>query len=179
MVTNSSWFKGDDLPVKQVSWQDVQAFIAKLNGLKSELKLCLPTEAQWEYACRTGTQTPFSFGEQIDSSLVNFNGSEPYNNGQPSEYRRQPVEVKSLPSNPWGLHEMHGNVFEWCQDWYGKYSPGTVTDPTGRKYGRSTRFAWRLVDSPRRALPFRLPSPQHALQYLPLLWLSSCPRSLS
>lgn len=137
MGNNPSEFKGDELPVETVSWDDAQAFIGKMNGLKAELKLCLPTEAQWEYACRAGTATPFSWGEQIDSSLVNFNGNYPYNNGRKSEYRRQTVAVKELPCNDWGLHQMHGNVWEWCHDWYGGYPSQPVTDPQGPETGAS------------------------------------------
>jgi formylglycine-generating enzyme required for sulfatase activity len=162
MGNNPSYFKGDDRPVEQVSWKDAQNFISKLNGLKPELKLCLPTEAQWEYAGRAGTQTPFSFGEQIDASQVNFDGTVPYNNGKKSEYREQTVAVRSLPPNPWGLYEMHGNVLEWCQDWYGDYPSQAVTDPRGpasgyfrvlrggswRHYGRIYRSANRLYYEP-------------------------------
>ena len=131
MSDNPSRFKGEENPVENVSWHDAQVFISKMNGLKAELKLCLPTEAQWEYACRAGTTTPFSWGEQIDSSLVNFNGNYPYSNGSKSEYRERTVAVKELPCNDWGLYQMHGNVWEWCQDWYGKFSSDSVTEPQG------------------------------------------------
>ena len=133
MGENPSTFTGEEQPVNNVSWDNVQAFIGKMNGLKAELKLCLPTEAQWEYACRAGTTTPFSWGDQIDSTLVNFDGTEPYNNGRNSEYREQTVDVKELPCNDWGLYQMHGNVWEWCQDQdrYGEYPPEPVTDPKG------------------------------------------------
>jgi len=108
-----------------------------MNGLKAELKLCLPTEAQWEYACRAGTTTPtpFSWGDRIDSTLVNFNGNHPYNDGGKSEYREQTVDVKALPCNDWGLYQMHGNVWEWCQDWDGAYPSRPVTDPHGLESG--------------------------------------------
>ena len=129
MNENPSHFKGTYRPVDSVSWDKAQDFIGKMNSMKPELSLCLPTEAQWEYACRAGTQTPFSFGSQIDSDLVNFNGTHPYNNGKPSQDRRETVEVKTLPANAWGLYEMHGNVWEWCQDWYGDYSSQPVIDP--------------------------------------------------
>lgn len=132
---NPSNFKGENRPVDSVSWDDAQAFIDKMNGMKPELCLCLPTEAQWEYACRAETETPFSFGPQIDSDLVNFDGTNPYNKGKHSQYRQEKVEVKSLSANAWGLHEMHGNVFEWCQDWYGDYSSQAVTDPQGPESG--------------------------------------------
>jgi formylglycine-generating enzyme required for sulfatase activity len=135
MGNNPSYFKGDDCPVERVSWNAAQAFISKLNELKPELQLCLPTEAQWEYACRAGTKTPFSFGEQIDASQVNFDGNYPYNNGKNSEYREQTVAVKGLPPNAWGLYALHGNVWEWCQDWYGEYPSQVVTDPSGPESG--------------------------------------------
>ncbi|PPC89214.1 MAG: Sulphatase-modifying factor protein [Methylobacter sp.] len=134
MGTNPSRFLGDDRPVENVSWYDAQAFIDTLNGLKPELKLCLPTEAQWEYACRAGTRTPFSFGMQIDSNLINFNGyGYPY--GKTSKNRAETVTVKSLLPNTWGLYEMHGNVWEWCKDWYGDYPKDDCIDPTGPATG--------------------------------------------
>lgn len=99
---NPSKFKGEDRPVENVSWKDAQAFVAKMNGLKAELKLCLPTEAQWEYACRAANTTPFCWGDQIDSTLVNFDGSYPYNNGSPSQdrYGDYPAEPVIDPQRP-------------------------------------------------------------------------------
>jgi formylglycine-generating enzyme required for sulfatase activity len=135
MDENPSEFKGDERPVENVSWDDAQAFIAKMNVLKAELKLCLPTVAQWEYACRAGTTTPFSWGEQIDSSLVNFNGDYPYNNGRKSKNRQQTVDVKALLCNDWGVYQMHGNVWEWCQDWFDDYQSEPVTDPQDPETG--------------------------------------------
>jgi len=137
MDENSSEFKGEDRPIENVSWEEAQAFIAKMNGLKAELKLCLPTEAQWEYACRAGSTAPFCWGDQIDSTLVNFDGNHPYNNGNPSDCRKRTVEVKELPCNDWGLYQMHGNVWEWCQDWFGDYSTEPVIDPQGPESGDS------------------------------------------
>ena len=116
MGDNPSEFIGEDRPVENVNWEDTQTFIAKMNQLKMELRLCLPTEAQWEYACRAGSITSFCWGEQIDSGGVNFDGNYPYNNGRPSENRKQTINVKELPCNDWGLYQMHGNVWEWCQD---------------------------------------------------------------
>jgi formylglycine-generating enzyme required for sulfatase activity len=135
MSDDPSHFKGEHLPVEQVSWEDAQRFIAKMNGMKPELQMCLPTEAQWEYCCRAGTTTSFYFGEQISSALVNFDGTEPYNNGRKSEYRRQTVEVKRLPPNDWGLYEMHGNVLEWCQDWFVDYPAQPIVDLQGAESG--------------------------------------------
>jgi len=131
MDGNPSRFQGKERPVESVNWDDTQAFISILNGQKAELKLCLPTEAQWEYACRAGTKTPFSWGDLIDSTRVNFNGHFPYNMGSKSENREQTVEVKALPCNDWGLYQMHGNVREWCEDWFGDYPSGPVTNPKG------------------------------------------------
>jgi len=135
MGDNPSHFKGEKCPVDSVSWDDAQAFISKMNGLKAELKLCLPTEAQWEYSCRAGSTAPFCWGQQIDSELVNFDGRYPYNKGHVSENREQTVDVKSLPCNDWGLYQMHGNVSEWCKDWYEDYAVGPVTDPHGSASG--------------------------------------------
>jgi formylglycine-generating enzyme required for sulfatase activity len=137
MGENPSEFKGEDRPVETVSWEDAQAFIAKMNGLKAELKLCLPTEAQWEYACRAESATPFCWGDQIDSTLVNFNGDYPYNNGEPSQNREETVPVKELPCNDWGLYQMHGNVWEWCQDRFANYPVEPVIDPKGPESGVS------------------------------------------
>jgi len=137
MGDNPSHFKGEELPVDSVKWEDAQTFITKMNGLKAELKLCLPTEAQWEYACRAASVTPFCWGDQMDSRLVNFDGSRFYNSGGPSEYRRRTVDVKELPCNDWGLYQMHGNVWEWCQDRFGDYPAEPVIDPQGAETGGS------------------------------------------
>ena len=117
MGENPAGFK-DDLqnPVEAVSWLDIQAFLETLQYVISDAESRLPTEAEWEYACRAGTTTPFSFGENIDLSQVNYNGGYPYANGGKGKYRKTTVRVKFLPVNPWGLYEMHGNVWEWCGD---------------------------------------------------------------
>jgi sulfatase modifying factor 1 len=117
--------------VESVSWDDCRDFINKLNGLKSGLHLRLPTEAEWEYACRAGTQTPFWFGENITPDQVNYDGNHPYAGGTKGKYREETVAVKSLPCNGWGLYQMHGNVWEWCADRYGKYPTGSVMNPGG------------------------------------------------
>ncbi|MBF0187015.1 MAG: formylglycine-generating enzyme family protein [Magnetococcales bacterium] len=119
---NPSEFKGPDRPVENVSWNDVQAFIIRLNVLLPGLILNLPSEAQWEHACRAGTTTPFSFGETITTDQVNYNGNHPYGDGPKGEYRQETVPVANLPANAWGLYEMHGNVYEWCADhWHQNY----------------------------------------------------------
>jgi formylglycine-generating enzyme required for sulfatase activity len=141
MGTNPSQFKGANHPVENVSWDDAQAFITRMNEMKAALRLCLPTEAQWEYACRSGTSTPFSFGEGITPEIVNYNGNYPYHNGSKGEYREQTTEVGSFPPNAWGLYEMHGNVWEWCQDWYSDYKEEAQVDPQGP--GEGTRRVLR------------------------------------
>lgn len=133
---NPSSFKGEDRPVEQVSWDDVQRFIEKLNSLVPGGDFRLPTEAEWEYACRAGTTTPFWFGDQITPEQVNYHGDHPYAGGQKGLYREETVAVKALPCNGWGLYQMHGNVWEWCQDWYSNYPQGTVIDPTGPAEGQ-------------------------------------------
>ena len=97
-------------------------FLATLNDLVPGLAAVLPSEAQWEYACRAGTTTPFSFGETITPEQVNYNGNYPYRGGTKGLYRQETVPVGSLPANPWGLYEMHGNVWEWCAEaWHHSY----------------------------------------------------------
>ncbi|MGB3918056.1 MAG: formylglycine-generating enzyme family protein, partial [Thiothrix litoralis] len=133
-------------PVEQVSWDDTQEFIKKLNGLLPGLQAKLPTEAQWEYACRAGTTTPFSFGDNITPEQVNYDGNYPYANGEKGLYRKKTVPVKSLPANPWGLYEMHGNVWEWCQDvWQEKLPASPVTDPEGVAGGDQGAGVERVV----------------------------------
>jgi formylglycine-generating enzyme required for sulfatase activity len=117
MGKNPSYFKGDDrLPVENVSWNDCQEFIKRLNAKKDGYVYRLPSEAEWEYACRAGTTTPFSFGETLTTAQANYNGNHLYGDGPKGEYRRKTTRVGSFPPNAWGLHDMHGNVCEWCQD---------------------------------------------------------------
>ena len=131
MGNNPSEFQSNDRPVEQVSWEDVQRFLVQFNRIVSGGGFRLPTEAEWEYACRAGTTTAFWFGAQITPEQVNYHGNYPYAGGERGVYRREPVAVKALPCNDWGLYQMHGNVWEWCQDWSGTYSTETVIDPAG------------------------------------------------
>ena len=124
-------------PVERVTWDDVKVFIDNLNQFIPNLNACLPSEAQWEYACRAGTTTPFSFGNNITPEQVNYDGNYPYADEQEGLYREKTVPVKSLLPNAWGLYEMHGNVWEWCSDWYGDYPPVAVTNPRGALNGTS------------------------------------------
>ena len=95
----------------------------------------LPTEAEWEYACRAGTRSPFSFGGNITTEQVNYDGNHPYGDGPKVESRKQSLDVKALPANAWGLYQMHGNVDEWCADWLGDYPSGRAVDPVGPPTG--------------------------------------------
>ena len=135
--TNPSRFVGRRRPVENVSWEDCQEFLGRINALRPGLDLRLLTEAEWECACRAGTHTPFSFGPTITTDQVNYDGHHPYAGGQRDRDRGETVDVASLPPNAWGLYEMHGNVMEWCNDWYGEYPLHTVTDPRGPDDGYS------------------------------------------
>ena len=212
MGINPSFFKGDDLPVEQVSWYDAVEFcnmLSVMEGLTQAYNINkntvdvdntqdnpadpkwlvtpisgsegyrLPTEAQWEYACRAGTTTPFSTGETINTDQANYNGT-PYIQGEaPGLSRGKTTEVGSFPPNPWGLYDMHGNVYEWCWDRlndgtgnplaiynenYYETAPNGETDPQGlvtgdRRVERGgswnhpayrTRSAWRERARPQR-----------------------------
>lgn len=129
-------FKVKNLPMDLVNWYDCVQFIKAINDLKPALEFRMPTEAEWEYACRAGTKTPFSFGNNITTEMVNYNGNFPYEGGKKGRYRRATVPVKSLPANPWGLYEMHGNLWEWCSDWYEGFLSGADSiDPCGPNNG--------------------------------------------
>ncbi len=122
-------------PVETVSWNDVQRFLVALNQRVEGLSARLPSEAEWEYACRAGTTTPFSFGAHITPEQVNYNGNYPYAGGRKGLNRETTVAVASLPANAWGLYEMHGNVWEWCADRYGVYPTTPQRDPPGAASG--------------------------------------------
>jgi formylglycine-generating enzyme required for sulfatase activity len=182
MGTNPSRFKGDNLPVDSVSWYMVIEYCNKRSikeGLTPAYTVSgttvtwnrnangyrLPTEAEWEYACRAGTTTPYSSGSSVDAA-----GWSSGNSGGTTH----PVGTKQ--ANPWGLYDMHGNVWEWCWDWYGDYGTAAQTDPTGAASGtyrvfrggcwvddaQYLRSAYRYSDSPSirsSYLDFRLVRP--------------------
>ena len=136
MGSNPSDHKGAALPVEKVSWGDAMEFCKKLTEVEKEADrlpkgwtYTLPTEAQWEYACRAGTTTAYSFGDVITPKQANYER----NVGKTTP-------VGTYPANAWGFHDMHGNVWEWCLDWYGKYPDGSAIDPVGPSDG-STRVS--------------------------------------
>ncbi len=121
MGYNPSHFKGDNRPVEKVSWDDAVEFCQRLSQNTGK-NYKLPSEAQWEYACRAGTMTPFYFGQSITPNLVNYDGNYSYAAAQKGEYRQQTTDVGTFPPNAFGLYDMHGNVWEWCEDdWKDNY----------------------------------------------------------
>jgi formylglycine-generating enzyme required for sulfatase activity len=121
----SSKTKGAKLPVTDVSWNDCQEFIKKLNE-KTKGGYRLPTEAEWEYACRAGTTTAYSYGDEITPKDANYDDSK----------IGKSLAVGSYKPNAFNLYDMHGNVWEWCEDWYGDYPVGEVTDLRGPATGK-------------------------------------------
>ncbi|MBT3310970.1 MAG: formylglycine-generating enzyme family protein [Desulfobacterales bacterium] len=184
MGSNPSYFIncGDDCPVEQVSWEDVQEFIKKLNHMEGENRYRLPTEAEWEYSCRAGSTTVIYSGERsiigrnndppLDqiawyggNSCVNYSGGYDCTNWPGRQYSCPNCgtnKVAQKEPNAWGLYDMMGNVWEWCQDWEGDYPEGSVTDPQGPADGlfrterggcwlyiaRYCRSAQRFEDTP-------------------------------
>jgi formylglycine-generating enzyme required for sulfatase activity len=134
---NPSRFKGPDRPVEQVSYHDALLFLQRLNALIPGIRARLLTEAEWEYCCRAGSATPFSFGDRITPDQVNYNGQYPYCSARTGRNRKHSVAVKSFPCNAWGLYEMHGNVWEWCQDYWQEdlFSEEAQLDPQGPENG--------------------------------------------
>jgi formylglycine-generating enzyme required for sulfatase activity len=158
MSTNPSWFSAsggghdkvagldtDDFPVEQVSWKEAVAFCRRLSALPAEKRARrvyrLPTEAEWEYSCRGGasSSTPFHFGRSLSSTQANFNGRFPYGAGAVDRYLGRPCDVGSYEPNPFGLYDMHGNVWQWCADRFdpGYYSRSPRKDPKGPSTGRA------------------------------------------
>jgi formylglycine-generating enzyme required for sulfatase activity len=139
-LSDPSYWKGARRPVEGVSWNDAMDFCKRLNELYADklprgYRIDLPTEAQWEYACRACMAMNYSYGDASDADKMNFDGTYPYGDGSKGVCREATVDVGSLGyKNAFGLYDMHGNVFEWCRDWYEPYG-GDTTDPTGPATG--------------------------------------------
>lgn len=147
---------GDDLPVGNVNFAEAEAFCGKLTErahasgeLPDDWEFRLPTEAQWEYACRSGTTTATSFGDSLSSKQANFKGK-PYNGGEPGPSLGQAAPVGSYPANGWGICDMHGNTYEWCRDWYHARLPGGVDPDLHDAQATATRSEHGDVSRSRR-----------------------------
>jgi formylglycine-generating enzyme required for sulfatase activity len=168
MGTNPSHFKGENNPVEMVSWNDAKEFCRRLGpGFR------LPTEAEWEYACRAGTATPFYFGETVSTDQANYDGTYAYGEGREGDYREKTVPVNSFEPNGWGLYNMHGNVWEWCEDWYdGDYYKGRPSpdfDPQGPPGGDSKVLHGGSWDDDPKLL-----RSAYRLRYLPASKYNTC-----
>ena len=142
--TLSSGFEGEkNLPVDRASWNDCQNFLRELRK-KDNKPFRLPTEAEWEYACRAGTTTPFNTGETISTDQANYSGNYVYGSGKKGLSRNRTMPVGSFPPNALGLYDMHGNVGQWCQDWYFQYPIGDATDPQGPQGQPDVKYPTRV-----------------------------------
>ena len=174
----SNWPNNNDRPVEKVSWNDAQVFLSRLNDMEQTAgrlpagwKYVLPTEAQWEYACRAGTTTIFSWGNSATSTQANFKGTYPYGGGASGPNLQQTTDIGQYAANPWGFFDMQGNVWEWVSDWKANYLTGAQTDPEGpasgsdrvvrggswRHGGTYLRSAERGTTPPVTATTYRLP----------------------
>jgi sulfatase modifying factor 1 len=138
--------ESDEHPVVEVSYVDVEGFCLRAtalareaNELPRDIEIRLPTEAEWEYACRAGTPTATSFGESLGSTQANMRGDSPYGGAPIGPSRGRAAPVGSYPANPWGLRDMHGNAFEWCRDWYHARLPGGVDPDLSETPGTANR----------------------------------------
>ena len=138
-VKPSNWPNNNDRPVEKVSWNDAQVFLSQLNSIEQTAgrlptgwEYVLPTEAQWEYACRAGTTTAYSWGNDINSTRANYNWD---GGGTSGNDFKQTRDVGQYAANPWGFFDMQGNVWEWVSDWKANYLIGAQTDPEGPASG--------------------------------------------
>jgi len=145
LITQAQWraimgaphcrFTGDQLPVDRVSWHDAVHFCERLSK-RTKRTYRLPSEAQWEYACRAGTSTPFHCGETLTTEVANYNGEFVYRGEPKGVYRHTTTAVDQLPPNAFGLHDMHGNLWEWCADaWHNSYDGAPADDRVWQSTG--------------------------------------------
>jgi len=140
MGNNPSHFTDDPLkPVERVLWDEVSAFLQRVEEMLLAVEVRLPTEAEWEYACRAGSETPFNVGATLSPTQANFNGNYPYAGAKKGLYRAQTLPVKSFLPNDWGLYQMHGNVWEWCADGQRAYDGLVHENPRGPEGGGAPR----------------------------------------
>jgi formylglycine-generating enzyme required for sulfatase activity len=133
MGSDPSYFKGLNRPVESVTWHECYEFCTKLGGLLMERAVVrLPSEAEWEYACRAGTETEFNVGNVINTDLANYDGNYSFNDSPKGISRKETTDVGSFPANAWGLYDVHGNVWEWCRDAKRTYTAADQTDPHGQ-----------------------------------------------
>ena len=159
MGSNPSHFSeaGGSAPVERITWNEVQDFLRRLNA-RNEGRFRLPTEAEWEYACRAASRTAYSFGPEIGTDVANYDGRYPLPGQGAGEYRATTTVVESFPPNAWGLHDMHGNVWEWCADEYCPYPSTAVENPfqsCGSRYKAIRGGSWVFgAESARSALRY-------------------------
>ncbi|MCA2669187.1 MAG: SUMF1/EgtB/PvdO family nonheme iron enzyme [Microcystis sp. M114S2] len=143
LETNPSNFKGDELPVERVNWYQATEFCKRLSR-ETKREYRLPSEAEWEYACRAGTTTPFYFGETITGELANYDASNTYAEEAKGEYREETTPVGQFPPNAFGLYDMHGNVWEWCADtWHDNYDGAPTDGSVWTENGNNNRSPMR------------------------------------
>ena len=183
---NPSRFKSktEDLPIENVSWLDAQEFCKRLSN-KMGRSYRLPSEAEWEYACRAGTTTPFYFGETISSDIANYDAQSAYGPGERGQYRQKTTAIDSFPPNDFGLCDMHGNVWEWCADgWHKNYvgapSNGSVWDASNDSGSRILRGgSWFCVPGDCRSACRYSSSPDNASYSLGFRLACDFPRTSS
>jgi len=170
MENNPSYFKGANRPVEEVTWNDATEFCRRLSQ-KTGKNYRLPSEAEWEYACRANTTTRFYFGRTITTDLANYDGNYTYCSSPKGTRRGQTSDVGSFPPNVFGLYDMHGNVWEWCQDvWHDNYHGAPTDGSAWESGGRTSRRMFRggswtsFPGSCRSAFRVMLPAPRHGFR---------------